>query len=70
MKKINYFLKFFLQQKIYIIYEYYNIKIDGNYKLCKDINKNKPYYDVNINQCVSLCDYVMFNNVCMKVVIL
>ena len=39
-------MKQFLQQKIYIICEYYNIKVDGNYKLCKDINKNKPYYDV------------------------
>ena len=49
-----------------VICEDYNIKVDGNCKLCKDINENKPYYDVNTNQCVSLCDYVMFNNVCYE----
>ncbi len=49
-----------------VICEDYYIKVDGNCKLCKDINENKPYYDVNSSQCVSLCDYVMFNNVCYE----
>ena len=49
-----------------VICEDYYIKVDGNCKLCKDINENKPYYDVYTSQCVSLCDYVMFNNVCYE----